>query len=263
MDSSGSFSPAGLRKFGKQISEVFIEAPSLNSRRITANIIIDTPIDTVWSILTDYNNLATHVPNLVQSYIVPNPPNSNTNTLRLFQEGAQNIIGFDFRASLLMEMREEREEECNALRESRLCFKLIESRMFDTFDGVWSLKYHSRSKTNDIIRYKTKLTYSVMVRPKGPVPVIALEWRIKEDIPLNLYAVKLASEKRQEQIKDRVDTSSSSAASGIAWGADETLGSYMSSSNDSSGSSVSSSGGSAGSTTVNRLGFNSLFPQLR
>lgn len=62
---------------------VKIEAPSFNSRRISANIVIDGTIDDVWSILTDYNNLATHVPNLVQSYLVPGPPGS----IRLFQEG--------------------------------------------------------------------------------------------------------------------------------------------------------------------------------
>lgn len=35
----------------------------------------------------------------------------------------------------------------------------------------------------------------VNVKPKGPVPVGALEWRIKEDVPTNLRAVKVASEK--------------------------------------------------------------------
>merc|ERR1712157_412693 len=33
----------------------------------------------------------------------------------------------------------------------------------------------------------------VDVRPKGPVPVAALEWRIREDIPNNLRAVKKAA----------------------------------------------------------------------
>jgi carbon monoxide dehydrogenase subunit G len=69
----------------------------MNSRKITASIIIDSPLQAVWSVLTDYNNLATHIPNLVQSYLVQSP---NHNSLRLFQEGAQKIIGFDFRASV-------------------------------------------------------------------------------------------------------------------------------------------------------------------
>ena len=37
----------------------------------------DSSIDNIWSILTDYNNLSTHIPNLIQSYLinVPNDPN--------------------------------------------------------------------------------------------------------------------------------------------------------------------------------------------
>jgi hypothetical protein len=84
-----------LSQFQARDFEVVIEAPSMNSRRITADVIIDAPIETVWRILSDYNNLATHVPNLIQSYLVPVP--NSPEKLRLFQEGAQKIIGFDFR----------------------------------------------------------------------------------------------------------------------------------------------------------------------
>ena len=35
----------------------------------------------------------------------------------------------------------------------------------------------------------------VFIRPNGPVPVLPLEWRIKEDVPTNLNAVKAAAEK--------------------------------------------------------------------
>ena len=43
--------------------------------------------------------------------------------------------------------------------------------------------------------YKTKLSYVVNITPKGPVPVPALEWRIREDVPTNLLAVKAAAER--------------------------------------------------------------------
>jgi len=160
----------------------------------------------VWSILTDYNNLANHVPNLMKSYTIPNP--NNKNGIRLFQEGAQKIIGFDFRASLTMDLVEEEGDQNSSRQEKTLRFKLADSVMFSSFDGSWSLKYHSRSRKIDpstgqyIYVYKTQLTYSVFVRPKGLVPVVALEWRIKEDIPTNLVAVKSAAEslyQRQQQ----------------------------------------------------------------
>ena len=83
----------------------------MNARRITASIVIDRPVKDVWSILTDYNNLSIHVPNLVKSYLVSSP----TGGIRLFQEGAQKIIGFDFRASLVMDMFEEPIDENSAM----------------------------------------------------------------------------------------------------------------------------------------------------
>lgn len=213
-------------------SLVVIESPSINSRRITSSILIDADIDTVWSLLTDYNNLATHVPNLVRSYTVPSPNDG----IRIFQEGAQKIIGFDFRASLTMDMFEEAENVVDDVLRSqqvrKIGFKLVESSMLSSFDGEWVLRCHSRVRVFDIgrnaytYRYKTKLTYSVFVRPRGPVPVLALEWRVKEDIPINLIAVKSAVERR-------AGTSTvpllSASAPRIDWGADETLGAYINS----------------------------------
>lgn len=43
-------------------------------------------------------------------------------------------------------------------------------------------------------QYTTKLFYMVHIRPKGPVPVLALEWQISNEVPNNLSALKLAAE---------------------------------------------------------------------
>ncbi|RYY84606.1 hypothetical protein EON63_08925 [archaeon] len=162
-----------------------ITTPSMNSRCISAHIQIDTPRDTVWSVLTDYNNLATHVPNLVKSYLVPHPAGKR----HLFQEGSQKIVGFDFHASLIMEVDEQKGDlSYNPHQDWSIRFRLIESCVFDSFDGIWQL--------TSLGPDRTQLLYRVYVRPRYVVPVMALEWRIKEDIPLNLYAVKLASEKK-------------------------------------------------------------------
>jgi Polyketide cyclase / dehydrase and lipid transport len=231
-----------------------IDAPTMNSRKITASIIVNSPIDDVWSIITDYNHLAVHVPNLVKSYVIapdgnsaspalpqssfiatsPTSRSNENKNVRIFQEGAQKIVGFDFRASLTIDMREEEESEGRALKEKKLIFKLAESSMFSSFDGSWSIRYHSRvkefdSSVNDyVFRYKTLLTYSVLVKPKGPVPVIALEWRIKEDVPINLIAMKMASEKvtAENRLRDRI-ASAEPCRLTTQWGADETLGIYI------------------------------------
>ncbi|KAJ1394153.1 hypothetical protein B484DRAFT_355523 [Ochromonadaceae sp. CCMP2298] len=217
----------------------------MNSRRITADVIIDAPIDKVWRIISDYNNLATHVPNLIQSYLVPVP--GQPEKLRLFQEGAQKIIGFDFRASLLMDMTEYPAPVMvdNIVQERKLGFELVESRMFSSFDGVWAAKHVSRRQEFDqtfkkeVWRYKTRLTYSVLVKPRGPVPVIALEWRIKEDVPVNLWAVKQASERlpytedvgREPLLESAFGAESAAFAKRPNWYGDETLGSYITNDN--------------------------------
>lgn len=195
-------------------------------------------MDKIWSILTDYNNLATHVPNLVQSFRVKVP--GEPSKIRLFQEGAQRIIGFDFRASLMMDMTEQPFQEYDgiAIKQRKLSFKLVESKMFETFDGSWTVERLSRQREYDpkmqkqIDKFKSKLTYEVFVRPKGPVPVIALEWRIKEDVPINLWAVKLASERLPyssdgEAVNLQSPKTVSPKDMRHCWDSDETLGLYM------------------------------------
>lgn len=64
---------------------VNIEAPSSNSRRISSSIVVNRPVADVWRILTDYDNLATYVPNLTQSKTLPKGPNDPVKGVRLFQ----------------------------------------------------------------------------------------------------------------------------------------------------------------------------------
>lgn len=66
----------------------------------------------VWLTLTDYNRLSDYVPNLTQSKVKP----ADDGTIRLWQEGAQKIVGFDFRASVEMFMEEHfgRISPCNS-----------------------------------------------------------------------------------------------------------------------------------------------------
>lgn len=152
--------------------------------------------------------------------------------------GAQKIIGFDFRASVTMDMTEEPMDTTRALPMRQLTFKLVDSLMFSAFEGSWTVKYHKRHPVMDPMtsevsyNYTTSLTYSVFVKPKGPVPVIALEWRIREDIPTNLLGMKAAAEKvaairrSNSRYLDRVG-SSGGGDKAKPWGTGETLGLYM------------------------------------
>ena len=56
----------------------------------------------------------------------------------------------------------------------------------------------SAAKTNDgetRLEEVTSREDDVMIKPRGPVPVGALEWRIREDVPTNLLAVRDAAER--------------------------------------------------------------------
>merc|ERR1711997_862993 len=60
------------------------------------------------------------------------------------------------------------------------------SQFFSVFDGSWIVEEFANNQT--------MVRYIVDVMPKGPVPVAALEWRIREDVPTNLLAVKKAAQ---------------------------------------------------------------------
>jgi len=156
---------------------VAIEAPARNRRQISSAIEIAAPREVVWELLTDYNNLATHVPNLALSRRRFHPRGG----IRLEQCGTQSILGFEFKASVVMDMVEVKQPRGPwAIR-----FSKVESRDFDTFQGEWVL--HTVEETSD---HLTRLEYAVDVVPRGFVPVQAVEWRIREDIPSNLIAVQ-------------------------------------------------------------------------
>mmetsp|Transcript_20800 Transcript_20800/g.60541 ORF Transcript_20800/g.60541 Transcript_20800/m.60541 type:complete len:387 (-) Transcript_20800:1087-2247(-) len=193
-----------------ELVAVRIERTSPNSRRIGGEITVDCPIDDVWAILTDYDNLSTHVPNLVESKrmegyssVSGSSQGDGSYTCRLFQKGSQKIIGFNFAAAVTMDMVESMTiggrimgEPLNSdeipMEERSIGFKCVESQFFTEFDGEWNV---CQSILPDPITglVSTTVSYVVDVRPKGPVPVAALEWRIREDVPTNLRAVKKAA----------------------------------------------------------------------
>jgi len=183
-----------------ELVAVRIEKKTANSRRISGQIVIPRPVDDVWAILTDYDNLSTHVPNLVESKRVNalstkvlNPdgaPGDGTYECRLFQKGAQKMAGFEFGASVTMDMVEK--VLGNDTNEERIIqFKCVESQFFSEFDGEWKVSW--TTDPEDPSKLASLVEYTVDVRPRGPVPVQALEWRIREDVPINLRAVKVAS----------------------------------------------------------------------
>ena len=199
-----------------ELVAVRIERTSANSRKIAGSITVGTPLSDVWAILTDYDRLAIHVPNLVESRIVSKQSTrggemgDGSFRCKLFQKGAQKIVGFEFGASVTMDMTERIIQPATTTvndksggadahssaaagitqQERVIGFKCVDSFFFSEFDGEWRAK----EQVNADGEVETVLDYVVDVRPKGPVPVAALEWRIREDVPTNLRAVKKAAQ---------------------------------------------------------------------
>lgn len=68
-------------------------------------------------------------------------------------------------------------------------FLLVSSNDFREFEGVWTMQRISDAKT--------ALYYTVTIVPKGIIPVRAIEWRISEDVPDNMHAVRMECERRR------------------------------------------------------------------
>lgn len=172
-----------------ELVAVRIERLSANSRRIAGEITVPASLDDVWSILTDYDRLSVHVPNLKDSKVVQKNSGGEAGDgqykCRLYQVGAQKIVGFDFSASVTMDMTEKVLNDNQRM----IGFKCVDSQFFKEFDGQWKVQ----EQIGPDGQVETVCSYVVDVRPKGPVPVAALEWRIREDVPTNLRAVKAAS----------------------------------------------------------------------
>jgi len=137
-------------------------------------------------------------------------------------------VGFEFGADLTMDMTEKIITMNQSTSSSQLLlghriiqFKCVDSPFFTTFDGSWTLQQLSPDQ-NGLPR--TRVLYTVHVRPKGPVPVAALEWRIKEDVPTNLRAVKRAA---MEAIQIDTGVDSGRKHFKTNWLKDETMAAYL------------------------------------
>jgi hypothetical protein len=222
-----------------ELVAVRIERTSANSRRIFGEITVPAKMDDLWSILTDYDRLSVHVPNLVESRVIQRGrngrPGDGQYQCRLFQKGAQKIVGFEFGASVTMDMQEKEvvsppsqqssDDRSNMTpsKERKILFKCYDSFFFQEFDGEWKVQ----EKLNERGEPECLLSYTVDVRPKGPVPVAALEWRIREDVPTNLRSLKKAA----LEIGQRWNTVSEAFArhtkGKIRWYQDETMAAYL------------------------------------
>jgi ribosome-associated toxin RatA of RatAB toxin-antitoxin module len=141
-------------------------------RRIEATIHLPADVEQVWQVLTDYEGLADFIPNLSKSSRIKHPEGG----IRIEQVGIQNLKVVTFSARVVLDMVEEYP--------SAIRFAMVEGD-FKSFSGSWLLQAIPENDGGG-----TRLTYILEVWAKATIPVIAIEQRLKKDLPQNLYAIR-------------------------------------------------------------------------
>ncbi|MGB8700768.1 MAG: SRPBCC family protein [Thermosynechococcaceae cyanobacterium] len=141
-------------------------------RRIEASIGLPFTVEQVWTVLTDYETLSEFIPNLAASCRLPHPEGG----IRIEQIGVQNLKVMTFKARVVLDMIEDFP--------SAIRFNMVEGD-FKAFSGAWLLEPISSPQGDG-----TKLSYVLEVWPKATIPVIAIEQRLKKDLPQNLRAIR-------------------------------------------------------------------------
>lgn len=152
------------------LAAVTIDVKKLEKRQrqITATITLPYSKEQVWQVLTDYAGLSEFIPNLASSQLLEHPDGG----IRLEQVGVQSALFLKFSARVVLDMTE---DVLNSIH-----FEMAEGD-FNAFSGDWLLAE---------VPGGTQLTYRLLIWPKRKMPVIAIERRLRYDLPRNLIAIQ-------------------------------------------------------------------------
>lgn len=174
----------------EDILDLKIEKSGKNSRRITAKIEVEAPLDAVWNVLTDYERLADFIPGLAVSQLLERRENG----ARLLQIGEQNLVfGLKFKAKGIMDVVENELEILPIGIRRDIDFKMVEGD-FEVFEGKWGIEQFEGSTGNQNFSikkdFRTLLSYIVDVQPKKWLPVALVEGRLSREIQINITCVR-------------------------------------------------------------------------
>ena len=139
------------------------------NRRICASISIPCSAEQLWQVLTDYDNLASFIPNLAASRRLGD---SESGTL-LEQVGSQCFLNIKFCARVVLNMVEQFPHH--------LGFTMVEGD-FKSFEGAWKLEPIGDELTN--------LIYELNICPPRAIPVLLIERHLCRDLTQNLQAIR-------------------------------------------------------------------------
>lgn len=126
----------------EDIIDLKIEKTGKNSRKITATIEVEAPLDAIWNVLTDYERLADFIPGLAVSQLLERREKG----ARLLQIGEQNLaFGLKFKAKGIVDVYENELEILPVGIRRAIDFKMVEGD-FQVFEGKWGIEQeHAQS----------------------------------------------------------------------------------------------------------------------
>lgn len=167
----------------EDIFDLKIEKSGKNSRRITAKIEVEAPLDAVWNVLTDYERLADFIPGLAVCQLLERRENG----ARLLQIGEQNLaFGLKFKAKGIVDVVENELEILPIGIRRDIDFKMVEGD-FEVFEGKWGIEQFEGGTGNQ--NFRTLLSYIVDVQPKKWLPVALVEGRLSREIQVSITCV--------------------------------------------------------------------------
>ena len=145
------------------------------TRRLAAELKSSLPVQLLWDVLTDYENLSRFIPNLSTSELIQR----QGQTVRLQQVGSQQLLGLRFSAQVQLELTEYRQD-------GLLQFRMVKGD-FRRFEGSWQIRQRPEGSA---------LLYELTVQGCLGMPIGLIEERLRDDLSSNLNAVVQEAHRR-------------------------------------------------------------------
>lgn len=141
---------------------------------IHAYVVTSAPQESMWQVLTDYENLPKIVPGMLESRLL-----GRENGEVLVRQAARVADVLDLSAEVTLAVREEPPD--------RILFRCVAGDL-KRMDGMWRL---INSTVSGVL-----VAYEVVIQPSAWVPCWIVKRRLHEEVPRQLHALANEAERR-------------------------------------------------------------------
>ncbi|ACF45733.1 cyclase/dehydrase [Prosthecochloris aestuarii DSM 271] len=145
-------------------------------------IAVNAPAETIWNLLTDYNNLSTIIPKVIDSRLIED----NGSHKIIDQTGKSGILFIEKSVRIVLKVTE---KFPNAL-----LFEMVEGD-FSTYTGSWSFRPGSS-------REQTFVSWQTDFKPTFFAPPFLVSFLQHQDLPVVMKAIKALAESRYHKNKE-------------------------------------------------------------